>query len=151
MIFSSTTALQNLSIQNCTGLTGDIDLTPCTDIRQVDASGTNVSIIMPTEPKVTKYEVGAPTSINLENPTVLQPSGVKVSSYGNLDSLVIKNMPNIKSYATFDKVMKNLGGYLHYGFKYDWSTGKPVEDFIANANNAGSSYIDVPTGHNITV
>jgi hypothetical protein len=81
----------------------------CTDIRQVDASGTTVSIIMPTEPKVTKYEVGAPTSINLENPTVLQPSGVKVSSYGNLNSLVIKNMPNTKSYTTFGKILKNLG------------------------------------------
>ena len=51
----------------------------------------------------------------------------------------------------FDKVMKNLGGYLRYGFKFDWGAGKPVEDFIANASSAGSSYIDVPTGHNITV
>jgi hypothetical protein len=98
------TALQNLSIQNCTGLTGNIDLTQCTDIRQVDASGTMVSIIMPTEPKVTKYEVGVPTSINLENPTVLTPAGVVVDSYGNLDSLVIKNTPNTKSYAMFDKI-----------------------------------------------
>ena len=93
----------------------------CTDIRQVDASGTSVSIIMPTEPKVTKYEVGAPTSINLENPTVLTPASVVVDNYGNLDSLVIKNMPNIKSYTTFNKIMKNLGGNVWLGFDFNWS------------------------------
>jgi hypothetical protein len=32
MDFSAMTALENLSIQNCTGLTGDIDLTSCTEI-----------------------------------------------------------------------------------------------------------------------
>jgi hypothetical protein len=87
----------------------------CTDIRQVDASGTTVSIIMPTEPKVTKYEVGTPTSINLENPTVLTPAGILVDNYANLDSLVIKNVPSTKSYTMFDRVMSNYGGMLYYG------------------------------------
>lgn len=107
-------ALQNLSIQNCTGLTGNVDISMCTDIRQVDASGTTVSIIMPTEPKVTKYEVGAPTSINLENPTVLTPSGVVVDSYANLDSLVLKNIPSTKTYTVFDKVLNRyiVGGNI---------------------------------------
>ena len=113
--FTYMTALQNLSIQNCTGITGDIDVTMCTDIRQVDASGTNVSIIMPTEPKVTKYEVGTPTSINLENPTVLTPAGVAVDGYINVDSLVIKNIPNSKSYATFDKITTFYLGSVEYG------------------------------------
>ena len=103
-LFTNMTALQNLSIQNCTGLTGNVDLTPCTDIRQVDASGTTVSIIMPTEPKVTKYEVGTPTSINLENPTVLTPTGIVVDSASSLNSLVIKNMPGTKTYAAFYKI-----------------------------------------------
>lgn len=105
--FTYMTALQNLSIQSCTGLIGNIDITMCTDIRQVDASGTTVSIIMPTEPKVTKYEVGAPTSINLENPTVLTPTGVVVDNYANVSSLVIRNIPNSKSYAMFDKITTN--------------------------------------------
>ena len=98
------TALQNLSIQNCTGLTGNVDISMCTDIRQVDASGTTVSIIMPTEPKVTKYEVGTPTSINLENPTVLTPTGIVVDSASSLNSLVIKNMPGTKTYTAFYKI-----------------------------------------------
>jgi len=85
----------------------------------VDASGTTVSIIMPTEPKVTKYEVGVPTSINLENPTVLTPAGVLVDSYVNLDSLVIKNIPSTKSYAMFDKItnMYVIGGSINYGYR----------------------------------
>lgn len=65
------TALKNLSIQNCTGLTGAVDLTMCTDIEQVDASGTTVNILVPDNSKLTKYEVGTPTSINITNPTVL--------------------------------------------------------------------------------
>ena len=107
--FTYMTALQNLSIQNCTGLTGNIDITMCTDIRQVDSSGTTVSIIMPTEPKVTKYEVGKPTTISIVNPTVLDPENVKVDGYDNLTSLVLKNIPNTKTYRTFAKIMKSLG------------------------------------------
>lgn len=98
------TALQNLSIQNCTGLTGNIDLTSCTDIRQVDASGTTVNVLVPDSSKLTKYEVGTPTTISLTNPTVLTPSGVKVDSSSQLDSLVITNVPNAKTYTTFYKI-----------------------------------------------
>jgi hypothetical protein len=76
----------------------------CTDIRQVDASDTTVSIIMPQNPKVTKYEVGTPTSINLENPTVLTSTGIVVDSANSLNSLVIKNMPGTKTYTTFYKI-----------------------------------------------
>ena len=121
------TALQNLSIQNCTGLTGNVDISMCTDIRQVDATGTTVSIIMPTESKVTKYEVGTPTSINLENPTVLTPAGVKVSSYENLNYLVIKNIPNAKSYTVFGKIMKNLGAEVILNMYID-NNGQPYSN-----------------------
>ena len=72
--FSRMYALQNLSIQNCTGMTGNIDLSNCTDIRQVDASGTTVNVIVPAFAKLTKYELGTPTSVNLTNPTVLTPA-----------------------------------------------------------------------------
>lgn len=149
MIFSSTTALQNLSIQNCTGLTGNIDLTPCTDIRQVDASGTSVSIIMPIEPKVTKYEVGAPTSINLENPTVLTPAGVVVDSYGNLDSLVIKNIPSTKSYTLFDKIMQTyvFGGSITKGMQATYNSGEIVE---GGGNAFVSTRIQCPESKKIT-
>ena len=51
----------------------------------------------------------------------------------------------------FDKIMKNLGGRLFYGFAYDWQQEKLTVDLISVGNSAGTSYIDVPTGHDITI
>jgi hypothetical protein len=87
-------ALKTLSIQGCTGLTEDIDLTDCTDIEQVDASGTTVNILLPSNPKVTKYELGTPTKVSLINPIQLTPAGVVVDSSANIDSLDIVGIPN---------------------------------------------------------
>jgi hypothetical protein len=39
----------------------------CTDIRQIDASGTTININVPSGAPLTKYEVGTPTSITLVN------------------------------------------------------------------------------------
>jgi hypothetical protein len=96
--------LITFSIQNCSNLTDDIDLSECENIEQVDASGTSVNIILPTSPKVTKYELGSPTSIRIINPTILQPSAVLVDSSANIDSLELVNIPNNKSYSMFDKI-----------------------------------------------
>ena len=153
--FTYMTALQNLSIQNCTGLTGDIDITMCADITQVDASGTTVSIIMPTEPKVTKYEVGAPTSINLENPTVLTPTGVKVGSWGSLDSLVLKNIPNTKTYAVFENIMQTYmfgGGLVQYKvINVDGEIGSDPFMDSDSPYNYVSTYIDIQGVSSISV
>ena len=107
ILFDRMPNLQTLSIQNCTGLTGDIDLTSCTEITQVDASGTTVNVLVPDNSKLTKYEVGTPTSISLVNPTVLTPGGTLVDNYANIDQLVIRNISNSKSYAMFDKIITN--------------------------------------------
>ena len=96
--------LRTLSIQNCTGLTGTIDLSTCTELTQVDASGTTISITLPQNPKITKYEVGTPTNISIQNPTVLTVSGIKVDSTNSLDSLIIENIPNNKTYTMFYKI-----------------------------------------------
>jgi hypothetical protein len=60
--------------------------------------------LVPTGTKVTKYEVGAPTSISLINPTQLTPSGVVVENAKDLDYVDIINIPENKSFAVFDKV-----------------------------------------------
>ncbi len=103
--FSRMYALQNLSIQNCTGMTGNIDLSNCTDIRQVDASGTTVNVIVPEFAKLTKYELGTPTSVNLTNPTVLTPAQVNVDTSTSIQSIDLINIPNCKSFSTFAKIM----------------------------------------------
>ena len=98
--------LQVLDITDCTGLTEDIDLSTNTEILQVDASGTTVNVILPANSKATKYELGIPTEIVIDSPTVLQPNGVTVDSTASLDSLEIKNIPNNKTFAMFDKIME---------------------------------------------
>ena len=99
------TALQNLSIQNCTGLTGDIDITMCTDIRQIDASGTTININVPAGAPLTKYEVGTPTSITLVNHQQLSYNNVKVDNSTQLQNIVISNVSNNMSFKMFEKVM----------------------------------------------
>ena len=101
------TKLEKFSIQNCIGLDQTIDLTDCPNITQVDASGTTINVLVPENAKLTKYEVGAPTEISLINPTVLQPSGVVVDSYANLNSLELVNIPNNQSFSMFDKITTN--------------------------------------------
>jgi hypothetical protein len=104
-LFDNCEKLQVLSIKNCPNLTGTVDLSHCADIRQVYSNGTDVTITLPTEPKITNFEVETPQSINLDNPTVITPNGISVGGMINLDSLVIKNVPNLKSYSTFYKIM----------------------------------------------
>lgn len=97
--------LRRFSIQNCTGLTQDIDLSSCSELREVDASGTNINILVPTGSKLTKYELGTPTQISIVDPTSLAPSGVNVDSVLSLNSLEIVNIPNNKSFTMFGKIM----------------------------------------------
>lgn len=110
MKFDSMSSLQNLSIQNCTGLTGNIDLTMCQNIIQVYAKGTTVNVLIPENSIITNYEVGKPYSISIINPTVLNIDNIKVSGYDNLEILELKNIPNISTFKTFAKVLKSLGG-----------------------------------------
>jgi hypothetical protein len=66
----------------------------CNDLLEVDASGTTVNILLPSNPKVTKYELGTPTKVSIINPTQLIPTGVVVDSSANIDSLDIVGIPN---------------------------------------------------------
>lgn len=105
MNFSKMKALRTLSIQNCTGLTEDIDLTNCTNIEQIDASGTSINIVIPDGSKITKYELGTPTAVRIVNPTQLNYTAVKVDNSGSIDSIDIINIPNNRSFGTFAKIM----------------------------------------------
>jgi len=98
-------SLKKLSIQNCTGLTLDIDLSMCSNIEEVDASGTSINVIIPENSKITKYELGTPTSISIVNPTQIATTGVIVDNSTNIDSLELINVPNNKTFAMFGKIM----------------------------------------------
>ena len=105
MKFSKMKALKVLSIQNCTGLTEDIDLTNCVNIEQVDASGTSINIVIPDGSKITKYELGTPTAARIVNPTQLSYTAVKVDNSNSIDSIDLVNIPNNRSFSTFAKIM----------------------------------------------
>ena len=105
LVFTNMTKLQNLSIQNCTGITGNVDLTPCTDIRQVDASGVSCNVIIPENAPITKYEVGTPTMVSMINPTSISPNNVVVDSSSSIGSIDLVNIPNNKSFTMFAKIM----------------------------------------------
>jgi hypothetical protein len=77
----------------------------CPELLEVDASGTTINVNIPTGSKITKYELGLPTEVNIINPTVLQPSGVELDGYKDITSLDIRNIPNNKTYAMFGKIM----------------------------------------------
>lgn len=112
MDFSTMPKLQILSIQNCTGLVNDIDLTDNEDIRQVDARGTSLNVILPITPKVTNLTLGAPSEIVIDSPTVLSPDNLTVKSYEYLDSLELVNIPNNKGFRMFGKIMKSMGAEM---------------------------------------
>ena len=151
LVFTNTPDLQKLYIQNCTSLNQDIDLTMCHDIREVDASGTSINVLVPENAPLTKYEVGTPTSISLINPTVLTPAGVVVDSYGNLDSLDLVNIPNNKSFAVFEKITQNyiLGGFLIGPGK--WISDDGTLQTSNDQNAFISNRISVIPGHSVTL
>ena len=105
LIFDQMLNLTSLSIQNCTTLSQDINLILNINLLTLDMSGTTINAILPTGTKLTTFEQGTPTTISLLSPTQLQPSGVKVDSVTNLDSLTISSIPNNKTFATFAKIM----------------------------------------------
>ena len=146
------TKLRTFSIQNCTGLTSDFDLTNQSDLLEVDASGTTVNVLVPTGTKVTKYEVGAPTSISLINPTQLTPNGIVVDSYANIDSIDIVNIADNKSFSVFDKITKTYiyGGTIQFGVYYAYN-GTGVDIRNGNAYSFITSAIPVTGGHEVVV
>ena len=104
-VFDNLTSLQTLAVDGCTSLVGTLDLTNCTSITSVDASGTTLNITLPSGTGITSYSLGTPTAINLINPTSITPTQVTVTDSSNIDSLDLVNIPSNKSFAMFGKIM----------------------------------------------
>ena len=103
--FSNMTKLKKFYAQNCTGLTGTIDLSMCTDLEEVDVSGTTINVAVPTGTKITKYELGTPTAVSIINPTSINPTNVAVDSSSSINSIDLINIPNNKTFTTLTKIM----------------------------------------------
>lgn len=105
LVFDEMTNLETLSIQNCTALTDDVDLTDTTTLTILLATGTTINFTFPESPIISDLELGTPTSIELVTPTVLTADEVTVEDSDSLDSIDITNMPDVDTYATFAKIM----------------------------------------------
>ena len=105
MIFDKMDKLRILNIQNCSSLTEDIDLTNCSDIREVDASGTTINVLIPSNSSITKYELGTPTSVTIISPTALTNAGVNVDDSTSITNIDIEYMASNTGFKTFAKIM----------------------------------------------
>lgn len=142
--------LQVLDITDCTGLTEDIDLSTNTEILQVDARGTSLNVILPTNSKIVSLKLGSPSAIEIDSPTVLDSENVLVDSYANLESLDLVNIPNNKAYAMFGNIVEVLilGGTVTQYRTIKETTGEEVQ---GNSWNYVTSYIQVAKGATIKV
>jgi hypothetical protein len=147
--FTYMAGLRNLSIQGCAGITGNIDISACADIRQVNGRDSNINIVLPQNTKITSYIMTAPTSINIENPTALTPEGVVIDNYANIDSLVIRNMANNKAYALFNEITKrySVGSPIVYNQRY--TDGLRIES-MPNTS-CFTSYFNLPQSKKIII
>lgn len=141
MNFSNMTHLQKLSIQNCIGLTEDIDLTDNSEILEVDASGTTVNVLISDESALTKYELGTPTSINIVNPTVLTANGIYVDDCKEIESLTLKNIPNNNTFTSFGKVLNLYIGA--FTFNKDVASAAPITSIQSVDGNFVSEIINI--------
>lgn len=97
------TKLRSFSIQNCINLTNDIDLNDCSNITQVDASGTNINVFVPDGVTLTKYELGTPTAIHFTN-IIVPINSVSIENNSNIDDVQLININSSASFSMFDKV-----------------------------------------------
>jgi len=116
--------VDTLDFSDCTYLTGVLNLSGMSNLRVLNASGTNLSADFGTGSGVTAISLGNPTSIVLKNPVGINTNNITVSSYSNITSVDIRNIKttsnNVNTYAVFDKIFKNIimGGTITFGSFY---------------------------------
>ena len=71
LVFNNMRALQNLSMEGCTALTEEIDLSNCTELLTLNLKDDTINAILPVGTKLTNVHFGLPTKVNLENPVSL--------------------------------------------------------------------------------
>ena len=95
-----------LDFSDCQYLTGTLDLTKCKSLQTLDTTGTTLGVNLGTGSVIENLYLGSPTSFTIKSPTSLQVMNVQISSSNNIDSIVIEDMNNYKSYSLFGKIIK---------------------------------------------
>lgn len=104
--FSEMLELQTLSLNGCTALTVDIDLSKNAKITSVDTTGDVLSVILPEGASFTKIALGKPTNVNVVNPTAVDIDQVIVSDSSAITSVDIENADG-KGFTLFGKLFSS--------------------------------------------
>ena len=143
--------LQKLNIQNCSALTGTVDLSNCDLIEEVYAEGSGISAVVLPEGGYLKklYLPGGITALNILDHSGLTHFGM--DSYASLTRLRVENTPNIDTAAILAARGQNITRLRLIGVNWtltseaalrvladDAMAGKAID---ANGNNVtGNSY-----------
>ena len=140
------TMLQKLNIQNCTALTGTVDLSNCDMIEEVYAQGSGISsIVLPEGGYLKKlYLPGGITALNVVAHAGL--TNFSMDSYTGLTRLRVENTPNIDTAAIVAARGTNLQRLRLIGV--NWTlTSETALTALADASMAGKA-IDA-NGNNV--
>ena len=104
-VFDNLINLETLYLNGCTSITGEIDLSPCSNIDEVNVQNTNINVKFATGSPVSTVAWGTPTEITLNSPATLTPASVSVQDSSNINSLELVNIPSNSGFAMFGKIM----------------------------------------------
>ena len=92
------TLLEELNLENVTGLNQSLDLSKLTNLKSIYAFGTEVSSVIFAEGgKIAYTELPAINSLELKNLMYLSDENLKLESYNNVVDLTVENCPLINA------------------------------------------------------
>lgn len=98
------TLLEELNLENVTGLDKSLDLKELLNLKKFYAYGTNLTgVTFAKGGKIEDVELPAVNTIKLENLMYLTDENYKLSSYDNVVQLIIEDCPNIDALALLNK------------------------------------------------
>ena len=105
LYFNNMTNLETLSLNGCSLLDEDIDLSNNLKLKSLDMRGTSINPILPENTIIEMLKLGTPTNVTLHGASRLHPSGVTVANSSNIDYIDIVNCGDNESFNIFGKVM----------------------------------------------
>lgn len=151
--------LEEINVENVTGLTQSLDLRELINLRKLFAFGTNVpGALFADGGKLEYVELPAINNISLKNLIYLSSDNIKLSSYDSVVDLTIEDCPLVNQVDIFNKCTKlrrarligiNFGNVTFEAFKARVFGLKGLAasgEEVANAVLVGTAHFDRLTG-----
>lgn len=122
--FENNTMLEELNVQNLTGVNAPLDLSNCVSLETLDARGSSFTgYTFAQGGKLAEAYINAPTTLSMRDLQHLTDANFHVTSYANLTRLRIENCPNVDSLAIINAA-DNLETLRAIGI--DWTLADTV-------------------------